>query len=115
MKQGQDISEDGEIFWNIQAKCKKKNMLHLEEVCNVILVSEDNERIRAHKVFLWVPLQGHLPDGWQEYMFWIDPYERCVLKIHNICAMVDFVYNDHSTVNERNCEDILKSEFNYPV
>ena len=29
-----------------------KNMQHLEEVCNVTLVSQDNERIRAHKVVL---------------------------------------------------------------
>ena len=29
-----------------------KSMKHLEEVCNVTLVSEDNERIRAHKVVL---------------------------------------------------------------
>ena len=27
-------------------------MQHLEEVCDVTLISEDNERIRAHKVVL---------------------------------------------------------------
>ena len=29
-----------------------KNMQHLEEVCNVTLVSQDNDMIRAHKLVL---------------------------------------------------------------
>ena len=29
-----------------------KNMQHLEEVCNVTLVRQDNDRIRAHKLVL---------------------------------------------------------------
>ena len=29
-----------------------KNLQHLEEVCNVTLVSDDNEGIKAHKVVL---------------------------------------------------------------
>ena len=29
-----------------------RNMQHLEEVCNVTLVRQDNDRIRAHKLVL---------------------------------------------------------------
>ena len=55
-------------------------MQDLEEVCNVTLVSDDSDVIRAHKVILASvsTLSGHLPDWWQEYMFWIDLYERSV-------------------------------------
>ena len=37
----------------MNSSCKMlKNMQHIEEVCNVTLVSQNNERIRTHKVDL---------------------------------------------------------------
>ena len=51
MKQYQGITKDGEFFLKSSSKMLK-NMQHLEEVCNVTLVSQDNNRIRAHKLVL---------------------------------------------------------------
>ena len=51
MKQYQGMTKEREFFLKISSKILK-NMQHLEEVCNMTLVSQDNERIRAHKVVL---------------------------------------------------------------
>ena len=69
-----------------------KNMQHLEEVCHVTLVSEDNERIRAHKVVL---PSVSTPSGTPS---------RLMTRIHvlNWSILKCFVYNGDSTVNERN-------------
>ena len=55
------------------------NMQLLKEVCDVTLVSEDNERIRAHKVVL-TPVST--PSGtvlwWQKYILWNYAYQRLI-------------------------------------
>ena len=85
-----------------------KNMRHLEEVCNVTLVSEDYERIRAHKVVL---ASVSTPSG---------TLSRLITRIHvlnwsiskeylqNLWYLLCFLYNGDFTVNERNFLKILK-------
>ena len=78
MKQYQGMTKEREFFWKVQEKFWK-NMQHLEEVCNVTLVSQDNERIRAHKVVLAsVSTTSGTCSRLMikiQYVLWIDPYE----------------------------------------
>ena len=87
-----------------------KNMQQLGEVCYVTLVSDDDEKIRAHKLVL---ASVSTPSGTCsrlmtkiQHKLWINPYERSIKKIY--IYLVDLVYNGESTVKERGCEDFLK-------
>ena len=51
MKQDQVFTKDREFFLNSSSQMLK-NMQLMKEVCDVTLVSEDNERIRAHNLVL---------------------------------------------------------------
>ena len=65
-------------------------MQRLEEVCNLILVSQDNERIRAQKVVL---ASVSISSG---------TCCRLMTRIHIM------EHNGESMVKERYCEDFLK-------
>ena len=94
MKQDHIITKDRNIFLKSLSEMLK-SMQHLEEVCNVTRVREDNERIRAHKVVLW---SVSIPSGTcSQYILWINPYKRSS--------------GVHVTVKERYCEDFLKIKF----
>ena len=68
-----------------------------------IMRGSEHTRWSCH---LLVPLQGNLPDWWQECMFWIDPYKGSILKIHVFFGL--FFYHGNYTVNKSNFEDFLK-------
>ena len=88
VKEDQVITEDGETFRKVQVKCWK--------ICNhwrrfamlpwSVRILRGSERTRWFWP-LWVPLQGHVPDWWQEYVLWIHPHERSNFKIHDILGL----------------------------
>ena len=85
-------------------------MQQLGEVDYVTLVSDNNEKIREHKVVLAsVSTTSGTCSRLMikiQYVLWIDPYELSNKKIY--IYMVDLEYNGESTVEERDCKDFLK-------
>ena len=83
-------------------------MRYLEEFCDVTLVSEDNERIRAHKVVL-ASASAFFRDMFQTEME-EDEYQVICMKGVNsrlMTAMVNLVYDGETEVKQSECEEFL--------
>ena len=98
VKQCQGFTKDGDMFWKVQVKCKKicstwKRSAMWPLSVRIIIGSENTTWFWR----LWVPLQEQVPDWWQEYMLWIDPYMRGVWE-----------YNGKCVVQEKDFEDFTK-------
>ena len=72
MKQYQCITKDEDFFLKSSNEILT-NMKHFQEVCNVTLVSQDNERIRALKVVL----------ASQDSCLFKPKKKKCVLMVGN--------------------------------
>ena len=87
-----------------------RKMKDLEEFCDVTLVSDDGNRIRAHKVVL-ASASTIFRDMFQNDD---DNTEYEVIHVRGvksklIAAMVDLVYNGETTLKEKDCNDFLKT------
>ena len=82
----------------------------MEEFCDVTLISEDKERIRAHKVVL-----ASASTIFRDLFQTVDEnteYEVIHMKGVSskfIESMVDLIYNGETTVKERYCDNFLKT------
>ena len=91
-----------------------KNMRALEEFCDVTLISEDEVRVRAHKVVL-ASASTLFRD-----MFQSDDEEYQVILMKGVSlelmtAMLEIIYNGETKVNEEECEDFLNVLKDYRV
>ena len=70
--------------WKVCMKCFKKicYSLRISAVwpCSVRIITGSEHTTCFWR--LWLSLQAHVPDWWQEYISWIDPYERSIFKNH---------------------------------
>jgi hypothetical protein len=87
-----------------------RNMKLMEEFCDVTLVSEDDMRIRAHKVVL-ASASKLFRDLFQNYE---EDTENQVIHMREVSskcmvAMVDLVYNGEAQIEENVCETFLKT------
>ena len=85
-------------------------MYQLEEFCDVTLVSDDYDRIRAHKVVL-ASASTIFRDLFQSDD---ENPEYEVIRMREISSkfmvsIVDLIYNGETSVKERDCEQFLKS------
>jgi hypothetical protein len=93
-----------------------RKMKDLEEFCDVTLVSDDGNRIRAHKVVL-ASASTIFRDMFQNDD---DNTEYEVIHVRGvksklIAAMVDLVYNGETTLKEKDCNDFLKTLKEYKI
>ena len=93
-----------------------KKMQQLEEFCDVTLVSDNYDRIRAHKVVL-ASASTLFRDLFQTDE---ENTEYEVIRMRGVSSnfmvsMVDLVYNGETTVKESDCEDFLKFLKEYKI
>ena len=87
---------------------KMKDMRGMEEFCDVTLVSDDNRKVRAHKVVL-ASASSIFRDLFQSNE---DNNEYQVVNIRGVkscflTAMIDLVYEGETKVKEREFEEFL--------
>ena len=95
---------------------KMKDMRGMEEFCDVTLVSDDNRRVRAHKVVL-ASASSIFRDLFQSNE---DNNEYQVVNIRGVkscflTAMIDLVYEGETKVKERECEEFLNFARQYKL
>ena len=77
MKQYQGFTNDQEVFWKVQVKywkiCSTLKRSAMWPLLVRIIIGSEHTSWFWH---LWVPLQEHVPDWWQEYILWI--YESSI-------------------------------------
>ena len=93
-----------------------QKMKDMEEFCDVTLISDDDKRFRAHKVVL-ASASTLFRDLFQNYD---EETEYQVIHIRGvssnlIAAMIDLVYDGETKVEERECDEFLKTLKQYKI